>query len=308
MIEMSVRKRLSTENGWMNLELSMHIEAGTFFTLYGPSGAGKSTILRMLAGLIRPDEGLIIVHGKTWFDSDKKINLSSGQRGVGMVFQDYALFPTMNVRRNLEYALPRKAKQEDHAYIDELLDISGLSSLATRMPDSLSGGQKQRVALARSLVRRPKLLLLDEPLSALDAAMRKKLQDLILQLHRRSQLTTILVSHDMSEVFRTSDRVLLLDHGRVLNDGTPENIFIKKNVSGKFRFSGEVLSIHQEDVLYIVSVLIGHSVVRVVAMQEEISYIQVGDTVVLASKSMNPLILKMQSKTDLQEITDSVES
>jgi len=291
LIKIHIKKRLATENGPLDLEISLSLQRGEFFTLFGPSGAGKSTILRMLAGLTDPDQGKIEMNQKVWFDSEKKINFPPGKREVGLVFQDYALFPTMSIRKNLEYALPRRASAEEYRYVDELLHITGLHAIADRMPDSISGGQKQRVALARALVRKPALLLLDEPLSALDTEMRKKLQDLVLQLHQQSLVTTILVSHDIAEVFRVSDRVLLLDHGKAIKIGTPEDIFLEKNISGKFRFSGEVLTIQREDVVNIVSVLVGNSVVRVVAVDEEIQNTRPGDTVILISKAMNPMIL-----------------
>ena len=158
----------------------------------------------MLSGLLRPDSGIIKVGETIWFDGDKNIDLKPQQRKVGYVFQDYALFPNMSVRQNLEYAL---RKGQDKAIIGELLQFAELNELEQRKPETLSGGQKQRVALARALVQRPEILILDEPLSALDLKMRIKLQEYLLQVHKRYKLTTILVSHDIGEIVKLSDNV-----------------------------------------------------------------------------------------------------
>jgi len=195
MIELSVKKRLLSAEGSLELRFETIIEEGEFVALFGESGAGKTTILRMIAGLETPDSGHIIVNGTPWFDSQKRINLPPAKRPIGFVFQDYALFPNMSVKENLRFALQ---KGDNPAIIDELLDTIALRELADRLPSQLSGGQQQRVAMARALVRRPRLLLLDEPLSALDHAMRHKLQDELAKLHQHFNLTTILVSHDPS--------------------------------------------------------------------------------------------------------------
>lgn len=279
----------------MDLVVDLTVEKGGFYTIFGPSGAGKSTILRMVSGLTDPDEGTIRVQDQVWFDSRRKINLDPGQRGVGMVFQDYALFPTMSVRKNLLYALDRKSSPEQKEFLEELLSITGLRPIQDRLPGEISGGQKQRVALARALVRRPEILLLDEPLSALDTSMRKKLQDLIIQLQQKLNVTTLLVSHDITEVFRTSSQVVMMDHGRIVRKGSPAELFLDQRISGKFRFTGEVLAVDQEEILYTVSVMIGNTVVKLIAMEEEAEGLSPGDTVLVASKAMNPVILKATS-------------
>lgn len=218
MIEINVNRKLFGANGELNLTLDTTIRQGEFVTIYGPSGAGKTSVLRMLAGLLKPDAGLIKFDGNVWFDSSKGIHRRPQLRNIGLVFQDYSLFPNMTVRGNLEFALQ---KGQSSGIVDDLLELTELGNLADKNPAILSGGQKQRVALARALVRKPNLLLLDEPLSALDSVMQSKLQDYLLQVHEQFKLTTILVSHDINEVMKMSKRVLILENGRVEKDGAP---------------------------------------------------------------------------------------
>jgi molybdate transport system ATP-binding protein len=221
MIEVSLKKRLFASKGYMHLDIAFAINPGELVTLYGPSGAGKTTILRMLSGLAAPDEGTISVNGETWYDSERRIDLKPQVRNVGIVFQDYALFPNMTVQENLAYALN---KNQPAKIVFELLELMELSSLASKKPGVLSGGQQQRVALARAIVRKPKILLLDEPLSALDTTLRLKLQDYIIMAHRQYHLTTILVSHDIIEVIRLSQNVFLIEDGRIVKQGPPTDV------------------------------------------------------------------------------------
>jgi molybdate transport system ATP-binding protein len=221
MIEINVNRKLSGANGELNLTLDTTIGQGEFVTIYGPSGAGKTSVLRMLAGLLKPDSGLIKVDGNIWFDSSKGIHRRPQLRNIGLVFQEYSLFPNMTVRGNLEFALQ---KGQSSGIVDDLLELTELANLAGKNPATLSGGQKQRVALARALVRKPNLLLLDEPLSALDSVMQSKLQDYLLHVHEQFRLTTILVSHDINEVMKMSKRVLILESGRVEKDGAPIDV------------------------------------------------------------------------------------
>jgi molybdate transport system ATP-binding protein len=289
-IRIAVKKRLMGSEGAMELAVDFTVSEGNFVTLFGKSGAGKTTLLRLLCGLDVPDEGVITVENDIWFDSTKQINLPPQRRRAGFVFQHYALFPTMTVRRNLTFALGRTP---DTGLVDALLETVGLEALADRYPDTLSGGQKQRVALIRALVRRPKILLLDEPLSALDLQMRLKLQDELLRMHRDFGLTTLLVSHDLSEIFKLSDRVVMLEHGGIVRAGTPSELFVNDELGGKFKFTGEVLRIEKDGVLHILTLLIGNSVVRVVATDEEAAQLRTGDRVAVASKAFNPIIEKL---------------
>ena len=244
----------------------------------------------MIAGLLNPDRGILTVNGQTWFDSGKKINLIPQKRKVGFVFQDYALFPHMTVFKNLEYA----ANKSNETLVDELVELMELGNLVNRRPSTLSGGQQQRVALARALAQQPEILLLDEPLAALDYRIRLKLQDYLLKIHREYGLTTFLVSHDISEINKLSDLVLVLDQGRIEKSGSPEEVFINQKISGKFRFAGEVLQIVAQEVVFIVSVLVHNQVVKVIAQASEIEGISVGDKVMLASKAFNPVIYKIE--------------
>ena len=290
MIELNLHKKLSTPAGEMDLHFECVLKAGSLTTIYGPSGAGKTSVLRMLAGLMQPDSGVIKVNNQTWFDASKGINLKPQKREVGFVFQDYALFPNMSVRENLEYAL---ATKKETKVIDELIELMELGSLEKRRPDTLSGGQKQRVALARSIVRKPEILMLDEPLSALDQSMRSKLQDYILQIHKEYSPTMLLVSHEMGEVFKLSDEVVVLERGSIKQQGSPSLLFTSRQVSGKFQFTGEILNIQKEDIIYIISVLIGSNLVKVAADEREVVKLAVGDKVLVASKAFNPIIQKI---------------
>ncbi|MBI4309855.1 MAG: ATP-binding cassette domain-containing protein, partial [Candidatus Omnitrophica bacterium] len=165
MIKVKAKKDLMTSHGPIRLDVDFQITDHELVTLYGPSGAGKTTILRMIAGLTDPDEGLIEIDSEVWFDSAKGINTPVQERHISLVLQDYNLFPNMTVRQNLKYALKDK---KDEGLVDELLEMAHLTQLKDRKPDMLSGGQKQRAALVRALLRRPKIFLLDEPLSSLD--------------------------------------------------------------------------------------------------------------------------------------------
>jgi molybdate transport system ATP-binding protein len=291
MIEFSFIKTLETHSGRKPLDVECKIDEGSFVTVYGPSGAGKTTMLRILAGLLRPENGKIRIGDKEWLDSQNGIWVPPQRREIGLVFQDFALFPNMTVRQNLEYALEKGTSSD---IVGELLSMVELENLGSRKPDTLSGGQKQRVALARALVRKPKLLLLDEPLSALDFEMRARLQDYILEIHRKFNLTTFLVSHDLGEIFKMSEFMIHLQEGRIIRQGTPTEIFSDQQISSKFQFVGEVLNIEKEDVIYVVRVLIGNNIVKVVACEEEVIDLHPGNKVMVASKAFNPLIFKIE--------------
>ena len=290
MIDINISKQLEGAEGTFCLEVNQSIEKGQLITLYGNSGAGKTSLLRILAGLMVPESGEIRVDGQVWFNAEKGIHLKPGKRSTAMVFQDYALFPNMTVRKNLLYALKDK---QDVQLVDQLMEVVELQHLQDRKPGTLSGGQQQRVALARALASKPKVLLLDEPLSALDRQMRQKLQDYLLQVHRQYGLTTILVSHEIGEIFKLSDRVLCLASGKVVSYLTPVEMFSHRHFSGKFQFTGEVLEIEKEDVVYVISVLIDNHLVRVIVDGETAAGLTVGDRVLVASKAFNPVIKKV---------------
>ena len=282
---------LHTAHGRQALDISFELKEGNILSIYGPSGAGKTTVLRIIAGLTDIGSGYIEVEGEVWMDTASKINLPSRKRPIGLVFQDFALFPHLTVRENLEYAL---SKKEDKSLVSELITLMELDSLQKSRPAQLSGGQQQRVALARAIARRPKILLLDEPLSALDDEMRGKLQDYIIRVHRHYNLTTILVSHHLPEIFRLSDEVICLDKGRIVRQGKPAAIFLEEKISSKFKVTGEIISIVKSDIVFVVSVLCANTVVKVIATSAEATGLQPGDKVMVASKAFNPVILKME--------------
>ena len=294
MIEIDIQKKLYSAQGEFILDLQLNIQQGEFISLFGESGAGKTTLLRCLAGLETPESGSIVVNGDSWFDSKKGILLHARQRRAGYMFQDYALFPNMTVRGNLEFALRPGASK---LRVSELIALMGLGDLQQRKPDTLSGGQKQRVALARALASEPRLLLLDEPFSALDHATSVRLQDEVLRLQRHFGLTTVMVSHDVSEVYKLSQRVIVIEHGRIAKQGSPAEMFkaglssSKSGSSGKFSFAGEVLAIETADVVFAVTLLVGNQVVRVIATADEASKLKQGDRVMLMSKAFNPVLV-----------------
>ncbi|ARU95503.1 ABC transporter ATP-binding protein [Tatumella citrea] len=194
---------------------------GEFVTLLGPSGCGKSTLLRCLAGLTEVDSGEILLENKNI------VNVPVQQRGVGMVFQSYALFPNMTVEKNVAFGLKMQKLPagEIRQRVAEALALVELNEFASRYPHQLSGGQCQRVALARSLVTRPKLLLLDEPLSALDARIRRHLRDQIRLIQQELKLTTIFVTHDQEEALTLSDRIVLMNKGKIVQNGAAEDLY-----------------------------------------------------------------------------------
>jgi molybdate transport system ATP-binding protein len=242
MIRLDLQKKLLAGSEAMQLGLEISIRPGDFVTLSGPSGAGKTSVLRMLAGLLKPDGGRIEINGETWFDQSKGIDLPPQRRSLGFVFQDYGLFPNMSVRENLLFAL---SKGQPRQVVEELIHTVELENIQHRKPATLSGGQQQRVALARALVRQPAILLLDEPLSALDAALRSRLQDYLLQLHRQLQFTAIMVSHDPAEVLKMSDQVVLMENGSVVRQGLPELVMTDLSGGAHQRLSGRVLAVMQ---------------------------------------------------------------
>ncbi len=203
--------------------LTVGIGQGEFFSLLGPSGCGKTTTLRLIAGLERPDEGAVSIGGEVVAAADTWV--SPEKRGIGIVFQDYALFPHMRVAQNVAFGLKGCGRKQAGARVEELLDLTGLAGLAGRYPHELSGGERQRVALARSLAPRPRVILLDEPFSNLDADLREELRRETKRILKEQAATTILVTHDQEEAFSLSDRVGVLQGGTLEQLGSPAEIY-----------------------------------------------------------------------------------
>jgi len=291
LITINIEKMMVTSNGPVNLAINTTIKTGELVALFGSSGAGKTTLLRILAGLLIPDKGHLKMGNTVWFDSEKQINISPQNRNISLMFQDYALFPDMTVEQNIQFAQPEKSSNA----VTELLAIFGLTEFRKRKPNGLSGGQKQRVALARALARKPQLLLLDEPLSALDSDMRTILQDEISQAHRLSGATTILVSHDLNEVFRLASHVVCIGNGVVTRSGKPDAVFSDDSISGKVQITGQIARIEKEDIVNIVTVISGNNqITKVIAFENDVENLHIGDHVIVFTKAFNPIISKLR--------------
>jgi molybdate transport system ATP-binding protein len=289
-IFIDIEKMMFTVNGKVNLAVKTEIKTGELVALFGTSGAGKTTLLRILAGLVNPDRGLIKFGDTVWFDSEKRINIPPQNRNISLMFQDYALFPNMTVQENIQFA---QAEKDDLA-VNELLSIFGLTEFRKYKPNGLSGGQKQRVALARALARKPQLLLLDEPLSALDSEMRSTLQNEIAQAHQLLGATTIMVSHDLNEVFRLASQVLCLENGIIERSGSPDEVFTDNSISGKVQVTGQIARIEKQDTIFIVTVIIGsNQIIKVIAYDNDMENMHIGDSVLVFTKAFNPIISKL---------------
>jgi molybdate transport system ATP-binding protein len=290
LIHIDIEKLMHTAHGPMNLKIQTEIGSGELVALFGPSGAGKTTLLRILSGLLNPDKGVVKFGNTVWYDSEKKINLPPQQRNIGFMFQDYALFPNMTVEENILFAQTVK----DVKAASELIDIFGLNELRKRKPAKLSGGQKQRVALARALARKPQLLLLDEPLSALDAEMRVTLQDEIRKAHELLGATTLMVSHDLNEVFRLASQVILLENGAIKKTGKPETVFSDNTISGKVQITGQIARIERQEPINIVTVISGsNQIIKVIAFDSDLENLKIGDSVMVYTKAFNPIITRL---------------
>ena len=282
MITIDCKKKISDD---FSIDARLEINKGSFVCLYGRSGSGKTTLLRILAGFLRADSGSIK-------DGDRVLQegtefLSAGKRRIGFLFQDYALFENMSVTGNLLFARndPQKAAM--------LLEILELSEFTKSGVEGLSGGQKQRVALARALMQEPEILLLDEPLSALDFTMREKIQEYLLKIHEQFHQTVILVSHDVSEIYRLCKRVYEMKDGRIVRIGTPEEIFLKTNGSQKFSFAGKIVDLQARDGIKVAVVAIGSQLCEVVLSNTEAEGLQVGDEVKTGAKAFNITLRKI---------------
>jgi molybdate transport system ATP-binding protein len=214
MLNIDIHKALHGSQGEISLDIKIEINVGEFVVLMGESGSGKTTLLRVISGLEKA-EGEVTVEGKSWK------NLAPQQRSIGFVFQDYALFDNMSVEENLLFV------KNDTSLAQNLLDLTELRGLSKRNVKTLSGGQKQRVALCRAMMNKPKLLLMDEPLSALDTKMRELLQIEIKKLHKMFGTTTIMVSHDTESAYTLADRIIVLEQGKIVKDGNKDVVLTK---------------------------------------------------------------------------------
>ncbi|ELZ2097878.1 sulfate/molybdate ABC transporter ATP-binding protein [Campylobacter jejuni] len=289
MIKIDIKLPINTAKGKKQLELNTCLKANEITAIFGESGAGKTTLLKIIAGLIKPEFGRIEVGDELWLDTQKNINLAIQKRKIGFVFQDYALFPNMSAKENISYAATSKQK------VEELLSLMNLENLAKIYPKNLSGGQAQRVALARALAREPQILLLDEPLSALDFKMRSFLQDELVKILQHFKITTLLVSHDLAEIYKLSHRILELSDGKIIKDARTNEFFTSSNLSAKLRLSATLLEIKKSDILMIFTLLLNQDIVKITLSEEEFlrtyKNVKIGDTLLLSIKAFNPIIV-----------------
>jgi molybdate transport system ATP-binding protein len=288
MISIRISKKLNIDGSATALRIDTEISARQLTAIFGRSGAGKTSILRMIAGLMQPDEGIIEVSGKTWFNSFRKISLPPQQRNVGFVFQDYALFPNMTVKENLLFASPGK----DLQLLQNMLQVTELTAFADQRPHTLSGGQKQRVALARALMRKPELLLLDEPLAALDIETRVNLRRQLQAIHQEDRLTTLLVSHDKSEIYSLADRVINIDSGKIIKAGTFAEVFGTVKTDGVV-LTGEILNITYSADQPVANILIQNQLIDVPLTAETATGLHPGEKVTLSFQLSGTVIQKL---------------
>ena len=293
-LELKNIKKSFTEGEAVLDNISLVISKGEFITLLGSSGCGKTTTLRIIAGLEQPDEGSV------WLDGREVTGLEPNQRDVNTVFQNYALFPHMNVAENIGYGLKLKKvpKNEIKKKVSQMLELVQLEGYEKRKPSELSGGQKQRVAIARALVNNPKVLLLDEPLGALDLQLRRAMQIELKHLQKKLGITFIYITHDQEEAINMSDRIAVMKDGRIEQIGTPDEIYNHPKTSYVATFVGNANILHgvvesvqeQNAVVKIgndrVSVKLGTSLQDTGAKQ----YLAAGEKVTLAVRSENILL------------------
>jgi len=221
--EAEIKGKKDVKKAFM-LDVSFEME-NELVVLFGPSGSGKTTLFKCISGITEPDDGKITVGSKVYYDKDKKINLPIQKRNLGYVFQNYTLFPHMNVRKNIECGLKGWNKGDKEERVMEMLNLLHIEELETRYPSQLSGGQKQRVALARALAPKPEILLLDEPFSALDMEIRIDLAEKIKKLQSKIRIPLLFITHNFEEAFLLADKLLVLHGGKSQQFGTPEEIF-----------------------------------------------------------------------------------
>ncbi|RME85885.1 MAG: ATP-binding cassette domain-containing protein [Planctomycetota bacterium] len=289
-LEMEIEKKIYSFSEPLSISLSLKMEQGEFAALFGPSGAGKTTIIRMIAGLDRPDQGYIKVDGEYWYSYERGICLPPQKRSIGLLFQDFGLFPHMTVEENLFFAFEKVGKQEKQA-AESMGKTLGIHHLMNQYPYTLSGGEQQRVALGRTLLRNPKILLLDEPLSALDKKRAFELEQVILRIHQEKKTTTLLVSHEMAEVFGMAEKVYLLEKGHIIKEGTPQEIFLQKKISGKLQFTCQVLEIIDEEGGIILTASLQGKIIQLALSEREGKGLKRGDLIGIAVKAFQPFFL-----------------
>ncbi len=254
MLSARIKKSLGSDSKTgLNIEVNLTMKPGVA-VLFGPSGAGKTTILRMIAGVVTPDEGRIVLNGRPYFDSSDQISIPIQERRVGYVFQNHTLFPHLTAEQNILYGARSSSHSSVRKKVRELMSMLAIQKTAARYPHELSGGEQQRIALARALASDPLIMLLDEPLSAVDAATRSRLLEEISTLQRRSGIPFLYVTHNHSEAARVGDTMFAIHEGKVVQEGTPLEIInapktapVARVVGTENVYMGEILGHKPED-------------------------------------------------------------
>jgi molybdate transport system ATP-binding protein len=236
-----LRIEARTRLGELELDVALDVRAGECVALAGPSGAGKTSVLRVASGLLRPERGRVVCDGELWLDTERGIDVPPERRRCGYVFQEYALFPHLTAWRNVAYPLRGMPRSERRRRAQELLDRFGVGRLADSRPRTLSGGERQRVAVARVLARQPGVLLLDEPLSALDARTRAGAARELEAVLREAEVPALLVTHDFADAAQLGDRVGVIDAGRIVQEGTPSELAAAPRSAFVADFTGAVV-------------------------------------------------------------------
>jgi len=277
MLQIHIEKSIGPQHQRQQLAIDVELAAGEVLALSGPSGVGKTTLLRLIAGLEQPDAGTIHFADTLWSDPANHYCLPTAKRRIGFVFQDYALFPHLTVTEQLRYG----QRRTDPAGITYWLDRLELHAHRDHYPVQLSGGQRQRLALARALIGEPQLLLLDEPLSALDAGLRQDLQTLLTQIFLDRRITTVLVSHDAGEIFRLADRLLQLTESGPARLGTPTELLLGSLTPGRCTLHATVLALQPSAVMVTAVLSIGHDRITTLISPGEAASLHIGMSVLV---------------------------
>jgi molybdate transport system ATP-binding protein len=287
MLQVNVEKKYNNAFGEFSLSVDIEVNKGVVSCFFGPSGAGKSTALKLITGIIKPDNGEIKLDNNIWFNDKKRINIPIQKRKIGYIFQEESLFPNMTVFQNVKFG------SKDNKFVEEIIAEFNLQSLLQRYPHELSGGQRQRVVLARTLAYQPELLLMDEPFSALDYHSKEEIMNYIAFIKNKYHLTIIIISHDLKEVLKIADYLYQFKEGKIIKEGKPVDIFTHNKLSGKLQLYGEIVNIEKKDIIYIVTVYENNTLHKIVVSGNNINNYNVGDKVVIASKAFSPMLIKL---------------